>query len=73
MAEQSIEVRMSVVWTNERAADALNVLVNTLNEISDDFSYRDDVKRALRAARYLARHVGVHSSTEPLVKYLEGE
>lgn len=71
MAEQVAHVRMSVVWTNERAVNALNVLLRTLEEVGEDFEYRDDVKRAIRAARFLAKNVGVQSHVGDVVHLMD--
>lgn len=60
MAE-TVEVRCSVTWTNERAIRAIRIIGHVLSDVGDDFGYRDDVQKAIRAARYLAKHVAVHA------------
>lgn len=55
------------VVVDKKALRALGVLVELCESLSEDFSYRDDVRRGLRAARYLMKtvrldcsNVGVH-------------
>lgn len=62
MADNVVRIRAEVVWTNKRAIRALAILAETLESVGEDFSYRDDVQRALRACRYLGKHVRVQSN-----------
>ena len=74
MADKIITVRASIVWTNERCIKAVNVLLNAMEELGDDFSYREDVQRAIRATRYLAKHVSVHADCDDaLAKLMKDE
>lgn len=55
------EVTVDVV-VNKKALRAIAVIIDALNDVSEDFAYRDDVARALRAARYLMKNVRLDCS-----------
>lgn len=50
MAKRFATVRLE--FANPKAVRAMKVLIRELASIADDLSWRDDVKRACRAARY---------------------
>lgn len=57
MAADLGHIVIDVQWKNERALAALRVLLQTLQDVAEDFPYRDDVKNAVKAANYLAKNV----------------
>lgn len=62
---ETLTVNVDIV-VNEKALRALRVLLELCDDLAEDFAYRDDVKRGLRAAKYLMKNVrldarsGVH-------------
>lgn len=52
-----VTVNVRLVLTNAKAFRAINCIANVLKDVAEDFDYRDDVKRALRAAVYLGKHI----------------
>lgn len=71
MEEQIVYIHAELVWTNQKCVRAISVLCNALNELGDDFSYRDDVRRAMKAATYLSKHVAVHPECDKCIGLLE--
>jgi hypothetical protein len=57
----SVKVNVELV-VDQKALRALQLLVELCSDLAIDFDYRDDVKRGLRAARYLLRNVRVEAS-----------
>lgn len=55
MASNVVHVRLVV--DNPKAIRALKVVLECLSDVAEDFEYRDDVKNAVKAARYLNRHL----------------
>jgi hypothetical protein len=51
------EVRVEVILTNARAVRALAYAAEVLMDVAEDMPWRDDVKKAVRAMRYAARHM----------------
>ncbi len=56
MAEP-LKFKIRVGWDNPKAFRALKSLVRNLESVEEDFEYRDDVKEAIRAARYLVKNM----------------
>lgn len=54
-----VPVQIKVAWKNPKALRALKSLARNLESVAEDFEYREDVKEAIRAARYLAKAVTV--------------
>lgn len=50
---------ISATFKNQKALRALRKVTEVLEDVAEDFGYRDDVKQAVKAARYAARHIGV--------------
>lgn len=59
MAHERIHVDLVI---DQKAMRALALVLEVLNEVAEDFEYREDVKRAVRAARYLTKNVRVDCS-----------
>lgn len=55
-------VRMRVVLANPKARKALLSLANNLESLAEDFEYREDVRKAVKAARYLYRNLEINVS-----------
>lgn len=53
------KITVSLAWKDKKCLRALGVILRTLQDVSEDFDYRDDVQRAARAAKYLMKHVTV--------------
>lgn len=54
MEDHTIHVKVVV---DKKSIKALRVILETLEDVASDFEYRDDVKRAIRAAKHLIRNV----------------
>ena len=52
-----VEFGVAFTFTNQRAAKELGLLADTLAALDEEGR---DVKRALRAVRYLVRNISVH-------------
>lgn len=57
--QPTTDVTVRLVLENPKAYRALKVLVSVLEDVAEDFGYRDDVKRAVRAGKYLSRNVSI--------------
>lgn len=57
MAEPHITV--SLAWKDKKCLRALGVILRSLQDVSEDFGYREDVRKAVNATKYLMRNVTV--------------
>lgn len=49
--------KVEIVVTNRKAYRALKVAANCLLSLQEDFSYREDVRRAIKAVTYLVNNI----------------
>lgn len=56
-------VRLKVI-VDEKSLRALRIMLDVLSDVAEDFEYRKDVKRAVRAARHLVKHVQLGCVTD---------
>lgn len=59
MPDDLVPFRIELQFTNKRAMRAMSVILETLEDIQEDFEYRQDVRRAIKAANYVMRHVKI--------------
>jgi 6-pyruvoyl-tetrahydropterin synthase len=57
MAKERLEVEMVLTFKSVKAAKALIKLADILVELYEDFSYREDIPRAIRLARFILKEV----------------
>lgn len=55
--DQAHIVAVQLAPNCKRTIRALEVIAETLNDVANDFEYRDDVKRAVRACNFLLRNL----------------
>ena len=58
----TVEVR--IILKNRRALRALMAVVRCLDDVLEDMPWRDDVKRACRAARYAVKNLKCSTAVE---------
>jgi hypothetical protein len=58
-----VRIEVTVV-VDKKTWRALQVIAETMEDIATDFPYRDDVKRGVKAARYLLNHVRLETKAE---------
>lgn len=63
MAVQA-EVVVRVRAESAKTIRALEVVGEVMGSIAEDFDYREDVKRGIKAMNYLLNHLVVAASTE---------
>lgn len=54
-----IMFELDIAWTKSKAFRALQCVFDVMSDIAEDFEYREDVKKAVKACRYLSNHVEV--------------
>jgi hypothetical protein len=67
----TVEVPIRLVVENPKAFHALRVIASTLEDVAEDFEYRDDVKRAIKAAKYLIKNLTYQVTDAGADKLLE--
>jgi hypothetical protein len=50
-------VRVKVVLDNKKALRAFGLVLRTLADVAEDMPWRDDVKQAVKAARYARKNL----------------
>jgi hypothetical protein len=50
-------ITVSVAFGNPKAVRAFRKVARVLADVAEDFGYREDVKDAVKAARYAAKHL----------------
>lgn len=63
MASCDVSLNVRLEWENRKAISAFRKVVEVLEEIAEDFPYREDVQQAIRAGRYAANHIVVTAKT----------
>lgn len=58
MAEM-LPFRVEIQFDDAKVLAALRVVNRTMEDVAEDFPYREDVKNAVKAVNYLMRHVTV--------------
>jgi len=53
------KVTVKLTFANPKCVRALRRVLETLEDLAEDFAYRDDVKKAVRAAKYLRNNMTV--------------
>lgn len=53
------EVKIKLVFLNPKALRALGMVVEVLEDLVEDLSWRPEVKRAAKAAKYAFKHIGM--------------
>lgn len=59
MAEHVVHLKVIV---DKKSLRALHVILDVLSDVAEDFEYRKDVKRAVRAAKHLIKNVQIGDS-----------
>lgn len=54
-----IGIRVKLIFVNKGCINALAYLADMYDDLAEDFPYREDVQKGLRATRYLARHAEI--------------
>ena len=56
---------IEVILTNAKAVRALGLVAEVLDDVAEDMPWRDDVKRAAKAAIYAMKHIRVEVEVSP--------
>lgn len=52
-----ILMEVDIAFKTTKAFRALQVVFDVMEDLAEDFEYRDDIKRAVKACRYLSNNV----------------